>query len=189
LGWGTPEFISAKPDDLDTVVLAALAHEVGHVRWYEKFVATPGSGVHDLKKFCSGNFFVGWQGGWGKVTKPGPWRGLENLSARKQDGYQKHQNSPQTSDIDTAIVQGSFSNAGSFLAQIYAGNEWPSFFGSITADEDFVEAYKLWVLTRATTPLTSLKLSIPTNPAYGGDIPANISNDLQAKLQCFDQDP
>jgi hypothetical protein len=189
LNWGTPTFTGATPDDLDTVVLAALAHEVGHVRWYEKFVTARGGRHANLKNFCSGNFFVGWQGGWGNVTPPGPWRYLETLPARKQDGYQNHQNSPQTNDIDNAIARNSFSTAGQYLAQVYAGNEWPSFFGSITADEDFVETYKLWVLTRATNPLTSLKLSIPTSPSYQGNIPESISGDLQAKLKCFDQDP
>jgi hypothetical protein len=56
LGWNAPYLDSASPDDFGTTILAALAHELGHVRWYDTFVKAPGGG-NDLKGWCNGGFF------------------------------------------------------------------------------------------------------------------------------------
>jgi hypothetical protein len=106
----------------------------------------------------------------------------------------KHANPPQTKAIDSAIAGGEFdgmNGAGDLLHQIYISSApWPSFFGSLAPDEDFVETYKLFVLTNANSPLTSLHLTIPTNPSYEGNIPYDLvvnknKTDLATKIGCF----
>src|SRR5262245_8241071 len=170
LGWNAPWFDSAAPDDFATIVLAALAHEMGHVRWYDTLVPSPG-GATNPTSFCSGNFFDSWQGGSGSIHAPPRWRNVLAPSQR-QGVPDKHKNAPQTNDIDAAITAGQFNGtngAGDLLHQLYTSQApWASFFGSLAPDEDFIETYKLNVLTHvaATTPLTSLHLKIPTTPAY-----------------------
>ena len=63
----------AEPDTAAMTVLAVLAHEVGHIFWYDAFVIKPDSspnpgGPADFSKFCSGTFYqpsdIVQQGSW-----------------------------------------------------------------------------------------------------------------------------
>src|SRR6185312_4086010 len=74
--------------------------------------------------------------------------------------------------------------AATDLKRIYGG-EWASLFATVAADEDFVETYKLVVLTDTSVPtptrqaLTALKITIPRSG--GIDILASL-NDPKTKL-------
>jgi hypothetical protein len=158
-------------------VLAALAHELGHVRWYDILVATPG-GPHNFNKLCSGDFFKSWQ------TLHPPYLRFRNLltyDERHRPGRAPdlHVYPPQIlTDIDP--VRGNPPIAGQKVDKIYASNApWTSFLGAITPDEDFVETYKFYVLSTATSPLKSLPIVLPGG--YSEDVPADYWNVTSGK--------
>jgi hypothetical protein len=199
-----PQYGSAKAaDNFDMTILAALAHEVGHVRWYE--VLNPNKSNwgknYDPNKLCGNSFFASWYSG---VNKPPKWRGF---GGRKQNNGLPdiHLSDPQIGTIDRAKGQDP-SYALTYLDWLYQSTQpWASFFGSITPDEDFVETYKLWILTNVQAnqiqgegPLTDLPISFrsgstrnipqdygmpdPTN--YGAPSTTNKSV-LSAKAKCI----
>jgi hypothetical protein len=186
LTWSGPQYTMATPDGPEFTVLAALAHEMGHVFWYDINAPTPGQNYNPAR-FCSGNFFNGY---WQNVNTPPRWRQFGTRQDRHGRGY------VQIKDIDNAIATGNFTLAGSLLATgnasgdigIYPPNApWASFFGSIAPDEDFVETYKFYVLNQATPNLTSLPVQIPNGGT--SDIPSDylqgLKPQLASKVQCI----
>jgi len=168
-----------------TTVLAALAHEVGHVRWYD--IIDPGrNGGHNFNAFCGGNFFSSWLG----VHAPPEWRVLLNLNERRNHPPpDHHRNGGHVTQVDAELATPLV--AGDLLDQLYAPSApWASFFGAISPDEDFVETYKFKVLISASPPLTSLPMTIQgTGGIYRENVPvAYLSNqkpDLATKVGCI----
>ena len=62
-----PRFTSASSDTSEMTLLAVLAHETGHVLWYDAFVPTPG-GTFNAANFCNGNFYP--SGEWSNINIP-----------------------------------------------------------------------------------------------------------------------
>lgn len=167
----------------ELTVLAALAHELGHVRWYDAYVPVAG-GNHDLRRVCNGMFFSSWQG---NVPAPPRWRDFGTRAHRHKQGY------VQIKAIDDAISAGNFQTADRLLSSgsdgeigIFAARApWASFFAAISPDEDFVETYKLYALTK-TNPSLSLPVQIPH--AGTADVPQALQlskPELSSKLQCI----
>jgi len=204
-----PQYTAANvaADNFDMTILAALAHELGHVRWYEVLgPATPGGDYHP-NSFCLGadgsTFF---SNSWASpVHKPPRWRVFLNRSARGSGhgSSDSHLATPQISTIDRYINSGDMNYASYLIDQIYqAGAPWASYFAAIAPDEDFVETYKLYVLMNAQSvaalgegPLTYLKVQINNGlgQAYTENIPDNYANPadhsgkplLAAKMTCI----
>jgi hypothetical protein len=184
LQWTGPKYAPGDPDGPEITVLAALAHEMGHVFWYDTNAPTPGQN-YDPKRFCGGNFFNGY---WQNPNAPPRWRLFGTRQDSHGSGY------VQVSDIDNAITAGNFNLAGSLLAMgdasgdigIYTPNApWASFFGAISPDEDFVETYEFYVLIQA--GLTSLSVQIPNGgyPDIPSDYLAGLKPQLASKVQCI----
>jgi len=153
-------------------VLAALAHEVGHVRFYDFF--DPDRTGHPVyTKLCNGTFFDSWDPLFGGVQKPPSWRVLLTKAVRHNLQLNPHQPGagPQIAVIDNELRDST--KAGDDLDGLYQPSApWASFFAAIAPDEDFVETYKLKVLTTATPPLTSLEITMPgTAGDHREDIP------------------
>jgi len=177
LRWGGPQYTPATPDGPEITTLAALAHEMGHVFWYDTNARVPGQN-YNPGRFCGGNFFDSY---WQNVNTPPRWRMFGTRQDRHGHGY------VQVKDIDDAIAAGNFTLAGALLATgntsgdigIYPPNApWASFFGAISPDEDFVETYKFYVLTQA--GLTSLPLQISNQPT--NDVPKDYLGKMKPKL-------
>jgi hypothetical protein len=197
---------TAKPDYTWLTVLAALAHEAGHVRWAMTIRRSP-SDPADLTTLhacvidnSTTDFFFGWEYRRDpQLLPPYRWR-----------GFARHGNSEGSNSVDHAFqptlgqLQGGYPNVN--LYQLYqAGEPWPSLFGAQTPDEDFVETYTMAVLTgyNAVTnnfagPLTSLPLTIPgysdglnpgNYPGQWADVPRDLGNKikptLMAKMRCI----
>jgi hypothetical protein len=186
-GTTRPFFSAASPNDgPEITVLAALAHEYGHVLWYEIFRPTPG-GPYDFS-FCSGNFY---SGSWRTVNPPPQWRFFGDPSP------DLHLNGDaQIQQILNAVhpPPGSPPNlllAGLLIHQIFFINDsWASLFASFSPDEDFVETFKFAILTSpmAKYPLQSLKINIPIGGlTITDDIPNTLSKraELTKKIACF----
>jgi hypothetical protein len=202
-----PQYTTANPeaDTFDMTILAALAHEVGHVRWYEVLnpdIANWG-GRYNPSTFCGRSFFSQpWYGG---VHQPPNWR---YFAARRQGTGlgDLHRRDPQIDTIDRA--KGINSSVLTYLDQLYQPSQpWASFVGAVTPDEDFVETFKLWVLTNAQAnqirgegPLRYLSISflngVPENIPQDYGIPDPMNNGapsttnkplLATKAKCIGQ--
>jgi hypothetical protein len=102
----------------------------------------------------------------------------------------------KTEDILDAVPPDPFDlkEAGKKLQRVYGRGgdgalpgRWASLLATFTAEEDFVETFKLFVLQRAKKPLSSLPVSIPNASSPTEDIPKTCSSRpvLQEKLRCF----
>ncbi len=212
LGFGSsvsyrPQYASANSaaDNFDMTILAALAHEMGHVRWYHLLnPSDPGGSNYEPKSFCVGTdgstFF---SNSWATVKKPPAWRKLLTRAARRADYADKHLEPPQMKEIDDDLASNLMLQASNLIDQIFQpAAPWASFFAATAPDEDFVETYKLHVLLNAQVisalnegPLTSLKIQINDglNRFYTEDIPEAYTNPpdhsnkslLDAKLKCI----
>jgi len=186
LGWATsgPKYISPDPNGpanaAGMTVLAALAHEFGHVFWYDNFRPAPG-GAYDFNTFCGGAFY---DNSWQDFKPPRLWR---------EFGDPQYQHKPydvQISQLALSVSLGTYSKAGDLLHRIYKKEgHWASLFAAFSPDEDFVETFKLYVLANTTTPLRSLPLVYSGTAAYNDDIPADYYNknkhELKRKTDCF----
>jgi hypothetical protein len=130
LKWSEPQYqpSSSTRGHPELTVIAALAHEMGHVRWYDVNARGPGQN-YDPNALCNRGFFVvSWQG---NVNAPPRWRRFGERQGRHRTG------DVQIGDIDNAIINRDFPTAGRLLSRIYAVNDpWASFFAAISPDED-----------------------------------------------------
>jgi hypothetical protein len=163
-------------------VLATLAHEYGHILWYDKFVAKGGGPADPTgTSFCGGQFYttptVSWQ--YPVSVPPGRWLNFGQI--RDQ--------SPLTSPILT--LPGFYNanlpaKAGDNLLRLYVGGisvgPWASVLAAFSPDEDFVETFELSVLASAQPSgasqplLQSMKVAIPGSH---GTIPFDVFTNLQ----------
>jgi hypothetical protein len=181
---------AASADTPAMAVLAALAHELGHVLWYDNFRPTAG-GPYDFDTFCDGTFFAG---SWRHVDQPPLWR---QFGAPQNSHVLSDPNvADNVADIALALVHRNPGLAADLLHRIYmTKGRWASLFAAFSPDEDFVETFKFYVLTKTTTPLTSLPITITaqqiakTQPP--DDIPKDYTNNLKRllsrKVTCVQQ--
>jgi hypothetical protein len=178
-----------------TTVLAALAHEFGHILWYDSLRSDP-NGIYNPKNFCINTGTGFFDNAWSSVTQPG---------ARWVD-FATNQDQPKgllPHDVITALSNSNPSTAADYLNKLYANDStsasslWPSLFAALSPQEDFAETYKIYILTHKKTnggnPLTSMILNISdgTNmytPNIFADLDKNGGNnkkELKRKTKCF----
>jgi hypothetical protein len=180
---------NASADTPGMAVLAALAHELGHVLWYDTFRPTAG-GSYDFNSFCHGTFFMN---SWRHVDAPPLWRSFGTI----QNSH--HPAAVAVQDIVIALLHQNFQSAGDLLQGnnqlqgIYATNgRWASLFAAFSPDEDFVETFKFYVLINAVgTALTSLPIDIYGYAHKTLNIPYDYSNraktELTRKVACMQE--
>jgi hypothetical protein len=166
------------PDAPTLTVLAALAHELGHVLWWQTFVPQTQKDIIDTTTFCNGNFYPSgsWQGTPVDIP-PGRWLGFGEIRLQ-----------PRNSDVlllKLSLGSGDYSQAFEVLHRIYSSGRWASALAAYSPDEDFVETFELSVLMNA-----GLRQSAVTT--YGRARHSdNVVRDItvapvvRAKLQCF----
>jgi hypothetical protein len=172
-----------------TTILAALAHEVGHVLWYDIYVPTPRTAMQP-GNFCNGKFYTESWDDLGDTPPSNRWRKFGLVSGAHKS------NDVQIDDIKNAPP----GQRGKKVAVIYRTHgtpaprgRWANLFAAFSPEEDFVETFKLFVLQRANNdpnhPL-HLKAKIKENGvSIIRDIPGTLSQRpvLQRKLACFAQ--
>jgi hypothetical protein len=196
-GAGAAAVSSANPDASWMSVLAALAHEVGHVRFVQTVKPPPGNNYdfNSLINCSSGNFFAGWSYDHHNPKHPhfqprGGWRGF---AERLNDAGSPidHANPPLLSQLDMPPPR-----SYPYLLQLYQANQpWASLFAAQTPDEDFVETYVMAVFTGYTAsshsfagPLTSLAVSVPGisgSPDIPQDLLSGRKSGLANKMSCL----
>jgi hypothetical protein len=160
-----PAVKSANPDTSWMTVLAALAHEAGHIRWAEITHPNGYGGTLDATRLRC--VFDYWSYG-GNVQLLDPPGGFRRFGTR--DGRVDHVSAP--------FLRNLHSNADLYL--LYQSSQpWPNIFGSNSPDEDFVETYVLRVLKSA--GLQSLQV---TGSGFKTvvDIPADYVSGKKPKL-------
>lgn len=187
----------ADPDTAAMTVLAVLAHEVGHVFWYDVFVIKPdGSpnpgGPADFNQFCSGTFYQPTGAGQGSWLLP------PTVSDERWVSFGLPRNYHKADDVDMTklgfdLDHGRFPDAGDLLHGIFSGiqnGRWASELAAFSTDEDFVETFQLFVLMHARTPLKHSRVKIvgTRSQPYFEDIPYTFSlkPELVRKSSCFD---
>jgi hypothetical protein len=169
-------------------VLAALAHEVGHIRWFEINVRNGYGKAYDFTTLNNCSFFSGWSNQQNKYLEPkgsnGRWRdfGDQQTRAGTRNDHTYH---PTLADFDAA--RGTGQPFGPLLSNLFdPALPWPSYLGANAADEDFVETYKFAVLHNATPGLWTMPVNIPGgNPR---DIPLHnyyFGSPLYNKVSCI----
>jgi hypothetical protein len=199
----------ADPNTVAMTVLSVLAHELGHVFWYDAFVVksdgrpNPG-GQADFTKFCGGTFYPP-AGATPGGVEPGSWVDPVGLPPKRWVSFGDDRNHHKTDDVDMsqfgfALARGQFPAAGDYLHGIYSGElpnaanvqngRWASALAAFSPDEDFVETFQLFVLRHARTPLLRSRVIIfgAASRRYMDDIPATFDQkpELVRKSLCFD---
>jgi hypothetical protein len=212
-----PKFDSSGDDAANVsgmTVLAVLSHELGHVRWYDWVEPVPGTDHkynYDfslLMNCVPGGFF---SGSWNPVGdpneafiapiwlpfgKPASAEHVEHATGPAIDEFThpgQRKGDGSRHDADTYRPRRGGNQPAAALADslndLYSDNRpWASLLGSLSPTEDLVETYVLSVLTQASPPLRSLRLSIPSpdRRVVQQDIVANLSDRpaLGRKLTC-----
>lgn len=197
---------SATPNYPWMTVLAALAHELGHVRWAQAVIPAGAGEDYDfsLLRHCplpngtTIDFFSGWKynGATKKLRPPDWWRyfaGQDNDAGDPNQRYTEHKNSPLIAVLYYSGYGSSMLNQLVYQLHQY-DQPWASLFGAQTPDEDFVEIYVLYALLGKKFDdqgytgayLQSLPVSIPGYP--DADIPRDLlagnKATLSQKVQC-----
>ena len=201
--WGGAQVVSPNLPNPDTpwmTVLAALAHEFGHVRFIDVTVPLRGppnpaggpfsfSPLMTCQGLPNGNFFTGWSyRKYSQLFPKGRWRQFNDR--RNEDNHPiDHASAPFISQFSYGT---SDDKNNLFYNLLIESNDppWPSYFGSIAPDEDFVETYVLGVLTGNTTGYLQ---SLPVTLVYSNgsqriiDIPGTLASrtTLQNKIACL----
>jgi hypothetical protein len=180
------------PSNMPVVtILAALAHEFGHILYYDTFVNPRGT-APNYGAFCGGGFY---SESWQSVPN------VANIWRTYGDVVGTHKpDDVQVQDILNAVPkpgQPDVRGAGALLRRLYGLQgtsppigRWASLFASFSPDEDFVETFKLFVLKNSKAPLTSFKINIPIiDTIIAEDIPGTCGQRsvLARKLNCFAQ--
>jgi len=200
-----PTYGAANPgaDIPAMAVLAALAHEFGHVLWYDTFrPSPPPGGPYDWSTFCHGTFFTN---SWRHVDAPPTWR----IFGMIQNSH--HPSAIAIQDIVIALLHQDFQSAGNLiqgnnpvqgsnLQGIYNSNgRWASMFAAFSPDEDFVETFKFYVLTKAVGmdnnnnphALNYLPIKVTGSTTQTYNIPDDYSNnrktELSRKVACIQE--
>jgi hypothetical protein len=190
---------SSPPVDIDTsttTVLAALAHEFGHILWYDQL---KGSGVsYDPSSFCidstaQGFFDVAWQ----RVSTPPQWLPF-SVGADVHTGV-------KTDELLKAIAGNNADAAATLLNALFSDDAganassgvWSSFFATVSPSEDFAETFKFYIVSHprvnGSNPITSMPLAISgaSGVSYTPDVFAdfalgNKKKELKRKWGCLD---
>ena len=182
-------------------VLAALAHEAGHVRWAELNVPKGAGTDFDFTQLhsCQANgvatkdFFINWTTDYAMVA-PNKWRPFGS-TANQAVSPPDHRFQPtlqQLQNVSSSVNPSPSVLLNYYIYILYQANEpWPSIFGAQSPEEDFVETYTLRHLMAA--GLTNLPLTIPgytgtAFPTQWADVPRDVLSgakpEMSRKVDC-----
>ena len=153
-------------------VLAVLAHEYGHVYWFDNFVQPPGSSLI-TNTFCNGNFYP--SGSWGAspVRVPGSrWSGFGDISLAAGSDVQ---------GLPDQIDMHGYPGVAAALHKIHSARQWASTLAAFSPDEDFVETFELSVLGKAGLQKLTFKIDGHSDTVF----PPAAGSELATKVACF----
>jgi hypothetical protein len=183
-----PYFSSASPNTSGMTVLAVLAHEYGHVLWFDKFVVNPDGSPNpggaayiqpnSPALFCNGRFYTA--GSWTTIAVPSArWIGF---GERLPD--QVHR--PDVAGLlKTDLSNGNFAAAARNLSNIFLDTDLASTLASFSPIEDFVVTYEWLQFVSANPPLTDLSIRVDGFPQVNLVRWLPNKGGVRRKLACF----
>jgi hypothetical protein len=159
-------------------VLAALAHEFGHVLWWQTFVPQTRTEFIDTTTFCNGSFYPS-----------GSWQGTPvDLPLHHYVEFGEIRLQPANSDVlrlRRFLQSVDYGQAFEVLHRIYSNGRWASALAAFSPDEDFVETFELFVLMNA--GLRQAAVTTYGRARHSDTVvrEATVAPSLQVKLQCF----
>jgi hypothetical protein len=190
-----PQYGQATPNNGQMTILAALAHEFGHVLWADLLIDRPGKGLTSAN-FCSaildnwwnnGPMFTQWTNYEAPDTNPAD---IADIGTDPQGGGDPAPYDTHIDKLITALTNHNFDRAHRIVWRLLAlGRPFPSLLGAFSANEHFVEAFMIYTMMHATTtPLTSAPLQV--SPGKTRDIPNDLLTPgtrprLERLIQCF----
>jgi hypothetical protein len=184
---------TASPDTFPLTVLAVLAHEHGHVLWFDDFVHSPG-GPRDVRiVFCNGQNGNG-RNKFNSFYPPGYWNKISLPSfnnkrwinfGEQEDQYLIDYITPLTTALNSNSY---YPAADKALHAVLQDDSLTDLLSTFSSNEDFVTAYELYVLQNA--GLTALSVQLRDNngaQVYSDDILGKLGTgkDLAEKVKCF----
>lgn len=166
----TPSYV-AIPDTEELMTLGILAHEMGHIIWFDKNIFAHQCPVNNQ---LASYYDLTWQ----NISIKHGFHGFGEDQDVGDHSVESFTNKTIV-DLLRKNTQAAFNEAGMDLQTVYNNARWPSLFGFVAPDEDFVETYKLWVLTTAASGsnLQSLAIQIPLpQPGLTVDILQKFNN-------------
>jgi hypothetical protein len=153
-------------------ILSALAHERGHIYWFEKFVDPPGSlSISHTTEFCNPPFYPG-----------GRWQGkLVDIPTNRYVEFAALSPNSPVHNLPGLLRSG---GAAPIVDGIYAGGRYPSLLGAYSPDEDFVEGFEWSVLRKAGMSDVSVNVLVTDRPILTGG--HGNPHGAEQKLECFD---
>jgi hypothetical protein len=168
----------ASPSVPSLSVLAALAHELGHVLWWQYFVPQVGSKYVDTTTFCNGGFYPSgsWQGAPVDIA-PGRWVYFGEILEQPKDS--------DVLRLRRFLRSADYPQAFEALHRIYSDGQWASALAAFSPDEDFVETFQLFVLINA--GLRQAAVTTYGRARHSDNVvrDVTVAPVLQTKLQCF----
>jgi hypothetical protein len=159
-------------------VLAVLAHERGHIYWWEIFVKQPHTTpqpatlINDAATFCNGAIYPG-----------GRWQGMAvGLPNNRYVEFADLNPNSAVASLPALLRSGDPADArraSAVIDRIYAGGRYPSLLAAYSSDEDFVEAFEWSVLRNAGLS----DLTVNGHPVLQG---GHAGMGAEPKLRCFD---
>jgi hypothetical protein len=178
-----PPSVDVSPNISTLSVLATLAHEYGHILWWDTFVQPPGTTViSNTANFCGGNFYP--SGSWEAMKvdiPPGRWIDFGDIRLQPSGS--------DVSQLPELLGSGNYRGAARSLSRIYSSRRWASALAAYSPDEDFVETFELSVLVNANPGLQSSRANIGHGQPGSNILPVNPASPLGKKLQCFGSIP
>jgi hypothetical protein len=189
VGWKRFRFNTANANFGSQSVLAALAHEYGHVLLYEKHKADS-NGNFDYTKFCPSGFNQTWT----NRAAPPNFRKFGRIDPNSQHAPIADSAGDSIAELLSDTINDDVASALPILRNLLTGDAgWASLFSAFSPDEDVVESFVFYVLISSTKPVTSFKLTVlgadGVNYADVGDVygeyGAGTKKVLAKKIKCF----
>ena len=201
--------VTTSVDTPAMTVLAALAHEYGHILWYD-LIRGNNKSDYVPADFCRSYPGVRGDGffdkSWSSVRIPARFLTFAYLSSD-----QHISGDVQTTTLTSAINSQNWPSVVNYLNEYFTpysssnkpNGVWPSVFGSISPEEDFVETFKIYIMTKPDTnggaPVTSMPLKLyaaarasPISPPPDiyqeiyQDITRGNQHERKRKMDCID---
>jgi hypothetical protein len=183
--WKTPPPPPPPPSYVDEVpaggpelaTLAVLAHEMGHVLYYDGNVDGRTETCRPIRvDTCFDTVFVGQY--WDK----GSWQKKRYVTFRARNSKHKKSGIPEVDVIDS-LIPAAPDQAAAAIRQVYTG-DFVSLFSAVSPEEDFVETYKYLILNNRLQqlnivfPVTGAKLNTLDALKFGAFNKADCLNRL-----------
>ncbi len=145
----------ATPDYVTTRTMAILAHEMGHIIWWNESIPAVKCPA------INGTWFqaITWQ------TPISLLHGFHSFGLGQVD--QSKLNDFTEGDMVINLRNGDITGVVSQMKEVYQFGNWINLFSFVAPDEDFIETYKFWVLTNATAAFKLQSLTLYFNEADG----------------------